>query len=54
MRRALEAQAFGATEVCIQAGLAPGVDARFYVDLVPRAEGGRAGRCTSTPSRPRR
>ncbi len=34
VRRALEAQAFGATEVCIQAGLAPGVDARFYVDLV--------------------
>ena len=34
VRRALEAQAFGATEICIQAGLAPGIDARFYVDLV--------------------
>src|SRR5215472_5764553 len=34
VRRALEARSFGATEVCIQAGLAPGVDARFYVDLV--------------------
>lgn len=34
VRRALEARAFGATEVCIQAGLAPGVDARFYVDLL--------------------
>jgi FO synthase subunit 2 len=34
VRRALEAQAFGATEVCIQAGLAPGVDTRFYVGLV--------------------
>jgi FO synthase subunit 2 len=34
VRRALEAQAFGATEICIQAGLAPGVDARFYVDMV--------------------
>jgi FO synthase subunit 2 len=34
VRRALEAQAFGATEICIQAGLAPGVDARFYIDLV--------------------
>jgi FO synthase len=34
VRRALEAQTFGATEVCIQAGLAPGVDARFYADLV--------------------
>jgi FO synthase subunit 2 len=34
VRRALEAHAFGATEVCIQAGLAPGVDARFYVGLV--------------------
>jgi FO synthase subunit 2 len=34
VRRALEAQSFGATEICIQAGLAPGVDARFYVDMV--------------------
>ena len=42
VRRALEAQAFGATEICIQAGLAPGVDARFYVDAGARDEGGRA------------
>jgi FO synthase subunit 2 len=34
VRRVLEARACGATEVCIQAGLAPGIDARFYVDLV--------------------
>jgi len=34
VRRALEAQGFGATEICIQAGLAPGVDARFYADLL--------------------
>jgi 7,8-didemethyl-8-hydroxy-5-deazariboflavin synthase CofH subunit len=34
VRRVLEAEALGATEVCIQAGLAPGVDARFYVGLV--------------------
>ncbi len=34
VRRALEAQSFGATEICIQAGLAPGVDARFYIALV--------------------
>jgi FO synthase subunit 2 len=34
VRRTVEARAFGATEVCIQAGLAPGVDARFYVDLL--------------------
>jgi 7,8-didemethyl-8-hydroxy-5-deazariboflavin synthase CofH subunit len=34
VRRALEAKDFGATEVCIQAGLAPGVDARFYIELV--------------------
>jgi FO synthase subunit 2 len=34
VRRAVEARAFGATEVCIQAGLAPGVGAEFYVDLV--------------------
>jgi FO synthase subunit 2 len=34
VRRAVEAQSFGATEVCIQAGLAPGIDARFYLALV--------------------
>lgn len=34
VRRALEAQAFGATEVCIQAGLAPGIDVRFYAAMV--------------------
>jgi FO synthase subunit 2 len=34
VRRALEAKHFGATEVCIQAGLAPGVDARFYIELI--------------------
>jgi len=34
VRRALEAQSFGATEVCIQAGLAPGMDGRYYADLV--------------------
>jgi FO synthase subunit 2 len=34
VRRALEAQAYGATEICIQAGLAPGVDAKFYVALI--------------------
>ena len=33
VRRALEAQALGATEVCIQAGLAPGMDGRLYVQL---------------------
>ncbi len=34
VRRALEAQSFGATEICVQAGLAPGIDADFYVALV--------------------
>jgi 7,8-didemethyl-8-hydroxy-5-deazariboflavin synthase CofH subunit len=34
VRRALEARSYGATEVCIQAGLAPGVDASTYVGLV--------------------
>jgi FO synthase subunit 2 len=34
VRRVLEARSFGATEVCIQAGLAPGVGSRFYVQLV--------------------
>jgi 7,8-didemethyl-8-hydroxy-5-deazariboflavin synthase CofH subunit len=33
VRRALEAQSLGATEVCVQAGLAPGVDGRVYVRL---------------------
>jgi 7,8-didemethyl-8-hydroxy-5-deazariboflavin synthase CofH subunit len=34
VRRALEAQAYGATEICVQAGLAPGVDASFYARLL--------------------
>jgi FO synthase subunit 2 len=34
VRRAVEAESFGATEVCIQAGLVHGLDARFYADLV--------------------
>src|SRR5262249_57183347 len=34
VRRAVEAQAYGATEVCIQAGLVSGVGAAFYADLV--------------------
>src|SRR5690242_21710805 len=33
VRRALEARDLGATEVCIQAGLAPGMDGRTYIDL---------------------
>ncbi len=32
--RAVEARALGATEVCIQAGLAPAIDGDFYVELV--------------------
>ncbi|MEE8435035.1 MAG: 5-amino-6-(D-ribitylamino)uracil--L-tyrosine 4-hydroxyphenyl transferase CofH [bacterium] len=34
VRRTLEAREMGATEVCVQAGLAPGLDGMFYVDLV--------------------
>ena len=34
VRRALEAQALGATEVCLQAGLAPGIDGMLYVRLI--------------------
>jgi len=34
VRRAVEAHALGATEVCIQAGLAPGIDGMIYVNLV--------------------
>jgi FO synthase subunit 2 len=33
VRRALQAQEMGATEVCLQAGLAPNVDGRIYVKL---------------------
>jgi len=33
VRRALEARDYGATEVCLQAGLAPNVDGRHYVAL---------------------
>src|SRR6266849_4050137 len=33
VRRAQEAQDLGATEVCIQAGLPPKLDGRFYIDL---------------------
>ena len=31
VRRAVEARDLGATEVCVQAGLAPGIDGRLYV-----------------------
>jgi len=34
VRRCLQARDVGATEVCIQAGLAPGLDGSFYVELV--------------------
>ncbi|HWO42887.1 MAG TPA: 5-amino-6-(D-ribitylamino)uracil--L-tyrosine 4-hydroxyphenyl transferase CofH [Candidatus Eisenbacteria bacterium] len=33
IRRAREAYELGATEVCVQAGLAPGMDGWYYVDL---------------------
>ncbi len=33
VRRAVEARDLGATEVCIQAGLAPGMDPAFYANL---------------------
>jgi 7,8-didemethyl-8-hydroxy-5-deazariboflavin synthase CofH subunit len=33
IRRTQEAHEFGATEVCIQAGLAPGMEGRWYIDL---------------------
>ena len=33
IRRATEARELGATEICVQAGLAPGIDGRHYVDL---------------------
>src|SRR6266480_4836687 len=33
VRRAREASELGATEVCIQAGLPPKLDGRYYIDL---------------------
>lgn len=33
VRRATEAAAYGATEVCVQAGLAPRISPSFYIDL---------------------
>ena len=33
VRRAVEARDYGATEVCLQAGLAPGMDGQLYVEL---------------------
>jgi FO synthase subunit 2 len=33
IKRAVEARDLGATEICIQAGLAPGIDGRIYADL---------------------
>jgi 7,8-didemethyl-8-hydroxy-5-deazariboflavin synthase CofH subunit len=33
VRRAVQARAMGATEVCLQAGLAPGVSGDFYLEL---------------------
>jgi 7,8-didemethyl-8-hydroxy-5-deazariboflavin synthase CofH subunit len=33
VRRAVEARDLGATEVCLQAGLAPGLDRNYYVEL---------------------
>ncbi len=33
VRRALQAHSLGATEVCIQAGLAPGIDGQLYIRL---------------------
>ncbi|MCC6554224.1 MAG: 5-amino-6-(D-ribitylamino)uracil--L-tyrosine 4-hydroxyphenyl transferase CofH [Polyangiaceae bacterium] len=33
LRRATEARDLGATEVCLQAGMPPGLDGRYYVDL---------------------
>ena len=33
VRRAVEARDLGATEVCLQAGLAPGMNGRLYIDL---------------------
>ncbi|MGE0320973.1 MAG: 5-amino-6-(D-ribitylamino)uracil--L-tyrosine 4-hydroxyphenyl transferase CofH [Polyangiaceae bacterium] len=33
VQRVVEAHSLGATEVCLQAGLAPGLDGRFYIEL---------------------
>ncbi len=38
VRRALEAQSMGATEVCLQAGLPPQLDGWFYVELTKKVK----------------
>jgi FO synthase len=53
VRRAIEAWEMGATEVCIQAGLPPKLDGRYYIDLAARSRR-PCPRCTCTHSRPRR
>jgi FO synthase subunit 2 len=53
VRRAQEAWDLGAREVCIQAGLPPKLDGRFYIDLT-RASRPRCRDCTCTRSRRRR
>ena len=54
VRRAREAWELGATEVCIQAGLPPKLDGRFYIDLTRALQAPRSRSCTCTPSRPRK
>src|SRR5919201_6456745 len=39
VRRAQEAASLGATEVCIQAGLPPKLDGRYYIDLTRAIHG---------------
>src|SRR5438445_10236594 len=43
IRRAREAQELGATEVCIQAGLPPKLDGRYYIDLTRAIKGALPG-----------
>ena len=54
VRRALEARTFGATEVCIQAGLAPGMDAALLRGAGTRHQGAPPPTSTCTRSRRRR
>src|SRR3989442_885355 len=43
VRRAREAWELGATEVCIQAGLPPKLDGRYYIDLTRAIKGALPG-----------
>ncbi len=51
--RVVEAEAGGATEVCLQGGIHPDFDGEYYLEVL-KAVRAASGRYTSTPSPPSR